>query len=106
VSYSNSTLCLAVPVSATNSGTGAVYAMTAEVQLSGWIVSTGRASFPVAPHGSRSATFTLCAPGFTAVPDTCDAVDAAVLHYWGDPTPSLGILNAMPSPAGSICFPR
>src|SRR6185437_3370882 len=62
-------------------------------------------TFPVAPHSSRSATFTVCTSGFTQPAGVCYSVYEGGVEYWGDPNPDMASIDAVTPGTGSLCIP-
>ena len=106
-SLSGQTLCLTVPVTVSNTGSGNIYDVQIHLFIADSTVFSGKTPLAVAPHSSRSITFTLCASSYTGPTDVCNTIYMlSGGDYWGDPDLSLGEFADTPSKTISYCIPH
>jgi hypothetical protein len=106
VSLTSGTLCLSVPVTGADSGAGRVYAIDVTVSISAWQASSGKQTFAIPGHGSKSGTFTVCSAGFTQPRDLNHTVLEPGPRVWADPYPNLPTVSAVRYQVGSVYIPK
>lgn len=107
VSFSGGTLCLSLPVTVSNTGNGHLYDIEVHFNISQWGADSGKTTFAISPHSSRTYTWAPCIPGFTQPSDACYAAWVGLGgRYWGDPDPSLADLGSSTANTDSFCIPR
>jgi len=97
---------VSIPVTVSDHGDGRIYSIGVSLGVAQWRLQTGKSTFPVAPHSSRSATFTVCTSGFTQPAGVCYSVYEGGVEYWGDPNPDMASIDAVTPGTGSLCIPR
>jgi hypothetical protein len=106
-SLSGQRLCLTVPVTVSNSGSGSIYDVQIHLNFANSTVFSGKTALAVAPHASSSITFTLCASGYTGPSGVCNGIYLlSGGEFWGDPDPALAGMAGTPSRTISYCIPR
>lgn len=106
LSLTSGRLCVSIPDTVSDHGDGRIYSIGVSLGVAQWRLQTGKSTFPVAPHSSRSATFTVCTSGFTQPAGVCYSVYEGGVEYWGDPNPDMASIDAVTPGTGSLCIPR
>ena len=107
VSLTSDTLCLSVPITVSNTGSGRIYAVQIHLFIGSSITFSAKTPLAVAPHASKSLAFTMCGSGYNGPPDGCNSMYLlSGGEYWGDPDPALAGMAGTPTKTVSYCIPR
>lgn len=106
LSLTSGRLCVSIPVTVSDHGDGRVYSIGVSLGVAQWRLQTGKTTFPIAAHSSRSATFTVCTSDFTQPAGVCYSVYEGSVEYWGDPNPDMASIDAVTPGTGTLCIPR